>query len=174
MPKDKPPVFTLGHSTRKLSEFISIIKKYKIEEIADVRTIPRSRKNPQFNETHLFKFLKKHGIKYEHMKGLGGLRRPNKDSPNLYWRNASFRGFADYMQAKAFSDSLSALIKAAKKRNVAIMCAEAVPWRCHRSLIADALLVKGIKVMHIFSTTNIREHTMTKSAKVSKGKVTYP
>ncbi len=173
MPRDKPQVFTIGHSTRKFSEFVKILEAYEIEEVVDVRTIPRSRANPQFNEKRLAAGLKRHRIRYMHMKGLGGLRRPSKDSVNTYWYNASFRGFADYMQTKEFRDNINALMKAAKSRRLALMCAEAVPWRCHRSLIADALTVRGIMVKHIFSATNAKDHELTKSAKVRKTDIVY-
>ncbi len=174
MSKDKMIVFTIGHSTRKLSEFASILKAYGVRELVDVRTIPRSRANPQFNESRLSGFLKRHGILYAHMKGLGGLRHASKDSVNTYWRNTSFRGFADYMQTKEFAAALGELIEAAGKRQTAIMCAEAVPWRCHRSLIADALSVKHIKVRHIYSATSCRDHELTASAKARRGVITYP
>ena len=166
-------VFTIGHSTRMTRDFLRVLDAYEIGEVIDVRTIPRSRKNPQFNEKRLSANLKRHKIRYKHMGGLGGLRHALKDSINTYWHNASFRGFADYMQTDEFKANIDALIKIAKKRRVALMCAEAVPWRCHRSLIADDLSVNGIKVMHIFSTTNSRQHEITKSAKVRKGNIVY-
>ena len=173
MPRDRPLVFTIGHSTRKFSEFVKILEAYGIEEVVDIRTIPKSRANPQFNEKRLAAGLKRHRIRYVHMKGLGGLRRPSKDSVNTYWYNASFRGFADYMQTKEFGDNINALMKMAKRRRLALMCAEAVPWRCHRSLIADALAVRGIGVKHIFSATNAKGHELTKSARVRKMKIVY-
>ena len=173
MPEDRPLVFTVGHSTRKLSEFVGILGTYGIEEVVDIRTIPRSRANPQFNEKRLGDFLKRHHIRYKHMKGLGGLRHPLKDSANTYWYNASFRGFADYMQTGEFRENLLELISLAKKRQTAIMCAEAVPWRCHRSLIADALLVRGVGVRHIFSPTNSKPHELTKSARVNRLNIVY-
>lgn len=173
MPKNKRLVFTIGHSTHKLSEFIGILEAYKINEIVDVRTIPRSRANPQFNEKRLAAGLKRHHIRYKHMKGLGGLRHPSKDSVNTYWYNASFRGFADYMQTKEFRDNINVLTKMAKSKCIALMCAEAVPWRCHRSLIADALTVRGVKVEHIFSATNARPHELTKSARVRRLNIVY-
>lgn len=173
MPKSKPLVFTIGHSTRKLADFIRILESYGIKEVLDVRTIPKSRANPQFNEKHLAAGLKRHRIRYEHMKGLGGLRHALKNSVNTYWYNASFRGFADYMQTSEFRKNLMGLISISKKRKTAIMCAEAVPWSCHRSLIADALLVRGIRVRHIFSATNAKDHELTKSAKVNRLKITY-
>ncbi len=173
MAKNKQMIFTIGHSIRKLSEFVRLLDAYKIKELVDIRTIPKSRANPQFNEKRLASSLKRHRIRYVHMKGLGGLRHLLKDSANTYWYNASFRGFADYMQTSEFRESLLELISLAKKRQIAIMCAEAVPWRCHRSLIADALLVRGIDVRHIFSPTNSKPHELTKSAKVNKLNIVY-
>ncbi len=173
MTKNRPLIFTVGHSTRKIVDFMKLLDAYKIKELVDIRTIPKSRANPQFNEKRLAASLKRHRISYRHMKGLGGLRHPLKDSANTYWYNASFRGFADYMQTSEFRKSLIELIGLAKKRQIAIMCAEAVPWRCHRSLIADALLVRGIDVMHIFSPTNSKPHELTKSAKVNKLNIVY-
>lgn len=140
----------------------------------DVRTVPRSRHNPQFNRENLPASLEAAGILYRHMPGLGGLRHAAKDSINTGWRNASFRGFADYMQTDAFRESLEELIELASERPTAIMCAEAVPWRCHRSLIADALAARGIPVLEILSATNARPHSMTPFAKVHGGEVTYP
>ncbi len=164
----RPRVYTIGHSTRPLTEFIEILDQYTIKKIIDIRTIPKSRHNPQFNTDHLKKLLKSH---YVHIKGLGGLRHPKKDSINQGWHNSSFRGFADYMQTKEFAGSLARLIKYAQKNPVVIMCAEAVPWRCHRSLIGDALLIHGIDVVDIFSQTACKPHTLTSFARVS---ITYP
>jgi len=167
-------IFTIGHSTRPVSEFIEIIKVYEIKKVVDVRTIPKSRHNPQFNEDMLRESLKAVKIRYLHMKGLGGLRHAQKDSPNKAWRNASFRGFADYMQTVEFEENLGKLIEAAEKQTTVIMCAEAVPWRCHRSLIGDALLVRGVQVMHIMGAGSSREHTLTPWAKVKGRRITYP
>src|SRR5262249_19584161 len=135
-----PIVLTIGHSTRTITEFVAILKAHGVECVADVRTMPRSRRNPQFNTDSLKRSLKTEEIGYVHMSELGGLRRPQPDSPNLGWRNESFRGFADYMQTPEFEQGLDELIDVAKARRTVIMCAEAVPWRCHRSLISDALL----------------------------------
>ena len=173
MKKSEIIVFTIGHSTHLTRDFLRVLDAYGIEEVIDVRTIPRSRKNPQFNEKRLSATLRRHKVRYKHMGGLGGLRHALKDSVNTYWHNASFRGFADYMQTDEFKDNIDSLIKIAKKRQVTLMCAEAVPWRCHRSLIADALAVRGIKVIHIFSATNSRRHEITRSAKVRKGNIVY-
>lgn len=173
VPKDKITIFTIGHSTRKLSGLVSILDSYGIKELVDVRTMPGSRANPQFNGPRLGGSLRKHGVLYVHMKGLGGLRRPLKGSANTYWRNASFRGFADYMQTREFAAALESLLRVARRKPTAIMCAEAVPWRCHRSLIADALAVRGIRVRHIYGATSCRDHEITKAAKARNGVITY-
>ena len=170
----KTVVFTIGHSTRPVSEFIEIIMAYGIKKVVDIRTIPKSRHNPQFNEDTLRESLKAFKIGYNHMKGLGGLRHPLKESPNMGWRNASFRGFADYMQTEEFKENLEKLIEAAEKRATVVMCAEAVPWRCHRSLIGDALLVRGVHVRHIMSAGSGRDHALTPWAMVKGRKITYP
>jgi uncharacterized protein (DUF488 family) len=170
----KTVIFTIGHSTRPVEEFLKILDAFEIKKVVDVRTIPRSGHNPQFNGDALKESLKEVHIGYMHMKGLGGLRRAKRDSPNTAWRNASFRGFADYMQTQEFEESLKKLILIAEEEKTAIMCAEAVPWRCHRSLIADALLVRGIDVRHITTTTSDREHTITPWAKVRGKRITYP
>jgi len=145
-----------------------------VEQLVDVRTIPKSRHNPQFNIDALERSLRGAGIEYLHMPGLGGLRHPRKDSINTAWQNASFRGYADYMQTPQFDESLEDLIALARTRRTAIMCAEAVPWRCHRSLIADALTARGIAVEHIMSTTSRKPHRYTPFAKVEDARVTYP
>ena len=150
------------------------MKHYQITELVDIRTIPKSRHNPQFNQAILRKALKNKRIAYRHMKGLGGLRHAHKDSINMGWHNASFRGFADYMQTDAFKINLEKLIGYACKKRVAIMCAEAVPWRCHRSLIGDALLVRGIGVENIMSATKVEEHTLTPWARVRGTTISYP
>lgn len=172
--KQNTIVFTIGHSTRLVSEFIEIIKAYGIKRVVDIRTIPRSRHNPQFNKDALSKSLKAVKIGYLYMKGLGGLRHALKDSPNMGWRNASFRGFADYMQTEEFKENIEKLIEAAEKRAIVVMCAEAVPWRCHRSLIGDALLVRGVHVKHIMSASSSRDHALTPWSKVKGKKITYP
>lgn len=170
----KTVVYTIGHSTRPVSEFIEIIKGYEIKKVADVRTIPKSRYNPQFNGDMLRESLRAVNISYLHIRGLGGLRLARKDSPNNAWKNSSFRGFADYMQTVEFEESLQILIEEAEKQATAIMCAEAVPWRCHRSLIGDALLIHGFLVMHIMGMSTTRKHTLTPWAKVKDKKITYP
>jgi uncharacterized protein (DUF488 family) len=170
----KVTIFTIGHSTHSIEEFIAMLKHNGITHLIDVRTIPKSRHNPQFNEDELHNSLKKVHIAYTHMKKLGGLRHAHKDSINTAWHTASFRGYADYMQTDEFQEGLKKLIEFAEKKNVAIMCAEAVPWRCHRNLIGDALLAKLIHVEDIFSLTSCKEHTMTPWAKVHRGNVSYP
>jgi uncharacterized protein (DUF488 family) len=167
-------VFTIGHSTRELAEFISLLKAHGVTEIADVRSVPRSRHNPQFNRDTLPDALKTAGIGYVHLAGLGGLRHTHTDSPNLAWRNASFRGYADYMQTDAFAENLEQLIELARHKQVSLMCAEAVPWRCHRSLIGDALTVRGIPVEDIMSATHRQPHTLTPWAHVDGSRITYP
>lgn len=172
--QDAITVFTIGHSTRTLEEFLSLLEAREIDLLADVRTIPKSRHNPQFNSEALAAALKDHDIQYVHMKGLGGLRRPRKDSTNRAWENASFRGFADYMETEEFEKSLIELIETAEKQRTALMCAEAVPWRCHRSLIADALAARRITVVHIMSRTSLKEHAMTPWAVATGQRITYP
>jgi uncharacterized protein (DUF488 family) len=169
-----PVILTIGHSTRTLEEFIALLKTHGAARVVDVRTMPRSRHNPQFNKDSLPEELKKVGMSYIHLSGLGGLRHAKLDSLNLGWRNASFRGYADYMQTSEFEQSLDELIQLAKQDRIAIMCAEAVPWRCHRSLIADALLVRGIRVEDIMSPTSRTVHALTPFAKVRGTKITYP
>jgi uncharacterized protein (DUF488 family) len=167
-------VSTIGHSTHPIDEFVRMLAAHGIRQLVDVRTIPRSRRNPQFNRESLPASLEAAGIGYRHMSGLGGLRHPHKDSINTGWRNASFRGYADYMQTPEFDENLNDLMQLASKAPSAIMCAEAVPWRCHRSLIADALLARGVPVLEILSVTKIQPHVMTPFAKVDGERVTYP
>lgn len=171
---DRIPISTIGHSTHPIEEFLEILTRYRIQLLADIRTIPRSRHNPQFNRESLPESLSGVGISYRHIPGLGGLRRPLPDSINMGWRNASFRGFADYMQTEQFTRNLEDLIGLAAEARVAIMCAEAVPWRCHRSLIADALAARGIPVVDILGVREARPHAMTPFAKIDGGQVTYP
>ena len=167
-------VFTVGHSTLPIERFLNLLAAYGIEQLADVRTVPRSRRNPQFNADALRESLRTAGIAYVPLGELGGLRKPLSDSPNMGWRNESFRGYADYMQTEQFGQGLARLIELAGERRTAIMCAEAVPWRCHRSLVADALAVRGIGVVEILSETSYREHALTPFAHVSGTAVTYP
>jgi uncharacterized protein (DUF488 family) len=173
-PEPSPIVLTIGHSTRTLEEFICLLQAHGARRVVDVRTVPRSLRNPQFNKTSLPESLKKAGLGYVHMPGLGGLRHAARDSINTGWRNASFRGYADYMQTPEFDKSLEKLIQLANQDRIALMCAEAVPWRCHRSLIADALLVRGIRTEDIMSPTRRQVHTLTPFAKVRRTTITYP
>jgi uncharacterized protein (DUF488 family) len=169
-----PLVMTLGHSTRTIEEFIHLLRAHGATRVVDVRTVPRSAHNPQFNKASLARYLKKLGFKYVHMPGLGGLRHAKRDSPNGGWRNASFRGYADYMQTPEFVESLEEAIRTAKQDRIALMCAEALPWRCHRSLIADALLVRGIRTEDIMSATRRQLHTLTPFAQVRGMTIVYP
>ena len=167
-------ILTVGHSTRTLDEFIALLRAHAVTRVVDVRTVPRSRHNPQFNKDSLPDSLSKAGLGYIHMPGLGGLRHARPDSLNTGWRNASFRGYADYMQTPEFEENLERLIEVAKKDRIAIMCAEAVPWRCHRSLIGDALTVRGIRAEDIMSLTRRQIHALTPFANVRGTIVTYP
>ena len=167
-------VFTIGHSTRTIDEFIALLKTYGVTLVVDVRMVPRSRHNPQFNKETLPNTLKPYGVKYIHMPDIGGLRRPKHDSINLAWRNSTFRGYADYMQTKEFTDNLLKIIALARENRLAMMCAEALPWRCHRSLISDALLLRHVKVVHIISATSCLNHELNEMAQVEGTKITYP
>ncbi|WP_235276946.1 DUF488 domain-containing protein [Methylacidiphilum kamchatkense] len=142
---------SIGHGTKSLEELISMLKEANVEALIDVRSIPRSRHNPQFNKETITEALAKEGILYVHLPEAGGLRHPKKDSPNKGWQNESFRGFADYMATENFSTALDQIIELGKEKNAALMCAETLPWRCHRSLIADALMLRGVEVFHILS-----------------------
>jgi uncharacterized protein (DUF488 family) len=157
-----------------IGQFLSLLQAYGIEALADVRTVPKSRHNPQFNSDRLDASLASVGVVYVPMQALGGLRRPRKDSPNTGWRNESFRGYADHMQTPAFQAALRELIALSRRKRTAIMCAEAVPWRCHRSLVADALNVQDVPVVEILSPTNARPHKLTPFARVQGESLTYP
>ncbi len=174
MSHDKRVIHTIGHSTRSLDELVELLRTYQVQRLIDVRTVPRSRHNPQFNRSDLSKALHNRRLNYRHLKALGGLRRPRSDSPNGAWRNKSFRGYADYMQTTEFNTALAKLIELAVEKPAAIMCAEAVPWRCHRSLIADALIVRGFRVFDIMSLTSAKPHQLTPFAKVHGESITYP
>lgn len=171
-PKDA--IFTLGHSTLPIERFIAMLHSYGIERLVDIRTVARSRHNPQFNEDALAASLTADHIDYVHMRALGGLRHARKDSANTGWRNASFRGYADYMQTPAFQDALETLIQMSCDARLAIMCAEAVPWRCHRSLVADALSVRGRVIVEVLSPSSHRMHTLTPFARVEDARISYP
>lgn len=167
-------IFTLGHSTLPIGAFIALLRRYGIERLVDIRSIPRSRHNPQFNADVLAGSLAEARIEYRHMQELGGLRHARKDSPNRGWRNASFRGYADYMQTGDFQNGLETLLELSRNARVAIMCAESVPWRCHRSLVADALGVRGIPVIEVLSEKSNRMHKLTPFARVEGTRISYP
>jgi uncharacterized protein (DUF488 family) len=167
-------IFTVGHSTLPVEEFIAMLQAYGVECLADIRTVPRSRHNPQFNADRLAAALRPHKIEYVPLQALGGLRHPHKDSPNTGWRNDSFRGYADYMQTEEFTQGLENLLRLSRESRTTIMCAEAMPWRCHRSLVADALSVRGVLVVEILSATNYRDHELTPFARVAGTSITYP
>jgi uncharacterized protein (DUF488 family) len=174
--KQKPEltILTIGHSTHTLEEFVFMLKAHHVAQLVDVRTVPKSRRVPQFNGESLAAKLPAEAIDYLHLNALGGLRHAKKDSVNAGWRNASFRGYADYMATKEFQQGLQRLLKLARAKRTAIMCAEAVPWRCHRSLIGDALLIRGVQVEDIMSAKARREHALTPFAKVDGVAITYP
>ncbi len=167
-------LFTIGHSTRPLVEFIALLSMHDIGTLVDIRTVPKSRRYPHFAQENLGPGLAAAGIEYRYLKDLGGLRRPLRDSDNTGWRNASFRGYADHMQTPQFECALDTLVEIAERRTSAIMCAEAVPWRCHRSLVGDALLVRGFEVLDIISDRSLKPHTLTSFARVDGTRITYP
>lgn len=174
VPVSPPVVYTIGHSTRTLREFVGLLRAHGVQRLVDVRTIPRSRHNPQFDRRCLSSALHRARIRYRLLGGLGGFRRPRRDSVNRAWRNASFRGFADYMQTPEFRESLAECIGLARRERIALMCAEAVPWRCHRSLIADALVVRGFRVREIRGGERSVPHRLTPWARVRRTSITYP
>jgi len=174
MASSPPVIFTVGHSTRSAEDFVALLKAHDVEAIADVRLIPKSRKYPHFADDQLARWLPAAGIAYIPFKQLGGRRRPVKDSINTGWRNESFRGYADFMQLQAFTAAVDELADFASDRPTTTMCAEAVPWRCHRSLISDALLVRGWRVLDITSEKKASDHKLTRFAKVDGLRITYP
>lgn len=167
-------IYTIGHSTRPIEEFIELLKSHDITQLVDIRTIPKSRHNPQYGQEALQQSMEEAGIAYVYLKALGGLRSSSKDSINDAWRNKSFRNYADYMQTEAFAKGMDELIALATEKTTAIMCAEAVPWRCHRSLVSDALLARGIESCEIISGSSERPHKMTSFAVVEGTSITYP
>jgi uncharacterized protein (DUF488 family) len=171
---DQPLICTIGHSDRSLETFVDLLKTHGIAHVLDVRTVPRSRHNPQFNRETLAGSLAAVPIGYTHLPGLGGLRRARADSPNGGWNNPSFRGYADYMQTPEFAANVEQVARLARHERCALMCAEAVPWRCHRSLIGDALLVRGVRVEDIVGPGPRRPHRLTGFARVDGVQVTYP
>jgi uncharacterized protein (DUF488 family) len=166
-------LYTIGHSTRSLDELIGLLRARDVSQLADVRTVPRSRRHPHFAREALSRRLPAAGIAYRHFADLGGLRKPRKDSPNTAWRHESFRGYADHMQTPAFRHALDELIEWSTDPTV-VMCAEAVWWQCHRQLIADALVARDIAVRHIMSAASTPPHALTSFARVDGGRVTYP
>ncbi|MGH2391526.1 MAG: DUF488 family protein [Chloroflexota bacterium] len=172
---DPPAIYTIGHSTRSQEEFIDLLRRYGIVTLVDIRVMPRSRHNPQFNCEELERVLPAAGIRYVHLSALGGLRRQSgEESPNMGWRNASFRAYADYMMTDAFEQGIADLLALAHDGPAAIMCAEAVPWRCHRSLVADALFVRGVVARHIHDARRADPHHLTPFAHVAGVHLTYP
>ena len=167
-------VLTIGHSNRPLEEFMDLLRLNDVECVLDIRTVPRSRHNPQFGQDVLPASLAAAGIGYRHIAGLGGLRHPRKDSLNRGWRNTSFRGYADYMQTAEFAENVEVLVDLARTTRCVLMCAESVPWRCHRSMVADALLVRGVGVEHIINKQAQRAHALTPFARVVGTRITYP
>ena len=167
-------VWTIGHSTRALEELVELLRAHAIDTLVDVRTMPRSRRHPQFEKDALVESLPKAGIAYTHMPGLGGLRKPRRDSPNTGWRTQGFRGYADYMQTPEFGREVMALLTVAAGTRAAAMCAEAVPWRCHRLLLSDALVVRGATVQHIMGPGDPTRHALTAWAQRDGVRLTYP
>lgn len=169
-----PTIYTIGHSTRALDDFVGMLKAHGVRKLVDVRTIPRSRRHPHFSGEELAESLLGYGVEYRWCKALGGLRRPLKDSLNTAWRNESFRGYADYMQTPAFQAAVEELLELGRNSDTVIMCAEAVPWRCHRSLIGDALLARGARVVDIMSEKKASVHRPTPFARFDGVRVNYP
>lgn len=167
-------IYSIGHSTRPIEEFLTLLEAHAIECVIDIRSIPRSRHCPQYDQESLKAVLKEHHIGYRHLKGLGGFRHARKDSVNTGWENASFRGFADYMQTESFQKELEKLEKLAEKKRCVLLCAEAVPWRCHRSLICDALSIRKWKAFHIQSQKKAKRHVRTSFLRIKKGVPLYP
>lgn len=167
-------VFTIGHSNRTIEEFIGLLRQNGVECLLDIRTVPKSRHNPQFGQDQLAASLEDACIEYRYMRGLGGLRHPRKDSENAGWRNLSFRGYADYMQTEEFAENVEEVVALGRSKCCALMCAEAVPWRCHRSLVADALLVRDVRVDDIIDARQRRPHKLTPFAHVEGLRITYP
>ena len=166
-------IWTLGHSTHPIEDFLALLATYRVETIADVRRFPGSRNHPHYGQQALAATLAAHGIGYAWLLALGGRRRPAPDSPNTAWRSAAFRGYADYMASASFAQGMTQLLDLANRSRTALMCAEAVWWRCHRSLIADALCVHGIEVVHILDATHSTPHPMTQPARIVDGRLSY-
>jgi uncharacterized protein (DUF488 family) len=167
-------ICTIGHSTRSAAAFLELLQAHGVTGVADVRTVPRSRRHPHFSRESLAEFLPSHGIAYVHLPGLGGLRKPKRDLPNGGWRHEGFRGYADHMGTREFADALDALLAFARERRAAVMCAEAKWWQCHRQLVADALVARGIEVRHVMSAREAPRHELTPFARVTGSDVRYP
>jgi uncharacterized protein (DUF488 family) len=167
-------IYTIGHSTRSADEFLALLQAHRIEQVADVRTVPRSKRHPHFSREALSEFLANQEIAYRHFPSLGGLRKPRPDSPNTAWQHAGFRGYADYMQLEAFAEALDDLLRFAQSGRTAVMCAEAVWWQCHRRLLSDALLVRDVPVRHIISLAPAKPHELSGFARCEGRKVIYP
>jgi uncharacterized protein (DUF488 family) len=173
MAESAATIWTIGHSTRSADDFVALLRAHQIDCVVDVRHFPGSRRYPHFGKAQLAKTLEGTGIEYHHLVELGGRRRPKPDSENSAWRNDAFRGYADYMQTKAFANGIAQLLGLARTKRTAIMCAEAVWWRCHRGLIADYLKARGHKVLHIQSASKAEEHPFTSAASIVNGKLSY-
>jgi uncharacterized protein (DUF488 family) len=167
-------IHTIGHSTRSFDDFVALLEAHGVRQLADIRTIPRSRRHPQFKRDALAGALAARGIEYRHLPALGGLRHPRPDSPNTGWRNESFRGYADYMGTPAFERGLDELLTMARVAPTSMMCAEAVWWRCHRSLLSDALVARGVEVLHVISASPPTPHQFNPMARLVDGRVVYP
>lgn len=171
---DQQTLYTIGHSNRSLEDFLALLTQYGIQRLVDVRLLPGSKKYPHFNQETLEAALKDKGVDYVHMKALGGRRTPVKDSINMAWQNKAFRGYADYMQTGEFSATIGELVHLSQEKTTTVMCSEAVPWRCHRALIGDAMLVRGFEVLDIISPTSLRPHKLIPWAKAEGQTITYP
>jgi uncharacterized protein (DUF488 family) len=167
-------IYTIGHSTRAFDELVDLLRANGVAQLADVRSMPRSRRHPHFSIERLSVALPPAGITYRHVPGLGGMRKPRPDSINTAWRHPGFRGYADYLTAPAFAAGLAELMSWGRDQPTAVMCAEAVWWRCHRQLIADALIARGVEVRHIMTKAAPQAHELTEFARIEKGQVTYP
>ena len=167
-------IYTIGHSTRVLDDFITLLSAHHVTQLADVRTIPKSRRHPHFAKDALSASLPPAGIAYRHFPALGGLRKPRADSANTAWRHEGFRGYADYMETPAFEQALAGLVGWSEAAPTSVMCAEAMWWQCHRRLIADALLARGIEVRHIMAPAAAPPHELTEFARVEAARVCYP
>ena len=172
-PRDPATIWTIGHSTHPLDEFLALLTHYRIEAVADVRRFPGSRRYPQYMQANLRASLAEHAVEYRWLPALGGRRKPLPDSPNTAWRNLSFRGYADHLDSAEFADGMRELLELAERRRTTLMCAELLWWRCHRSLIADVLRVRGIKVVHILDQAHTTTHPMTAPARIVQGRLTY-